>query len=368
MRVLLVVRQYPPLIGGLETAVAQLAIGLVHRRVDVEVLTLDCRIRGRAVRLARFERIDGIPVTRVPSWSRRYALPRWRPPASGYDLIHFHGIDGFLEQWHRWGRRLPAVLSTHGLIFHTSRLARVKQWYWHELFPARARGLQVIASSAQDGARLAAVGVTAPVIPNPVEIIGGQGGRRQKRHDLVCIGRLAEHKGLENLVAAFRLLAMQRPGVRLVVAGEDWDGTGARLGRLPPGMVLLGAVDEPTKRQLWAGTRLAVFPSRAEGFGLALLEALGAGCVVAAQPNPAHRELIVDGHNGYLLDFSQAAEAAKALGRLLDASACHSAVSVAARRTAEDYRPERVIPKVQAVYRTAMRRAPGCWESEPGGD
>jgi alpha-1,3-mannosyltransferase len=79
MRIVHIVRQFHPAIGGLEGVVEALATAQVRKGHTVRVVTLD-RIFNtpKAERLPRLERLNGIEIVRVPYFgSQRYpiALP-----------------------------------------------------------------------------------------------------------------------------------------------------------------------------------------------------------------------------------------------------------------------------------------------------
>lgn len=359
MRILHVVRQYPPFIGGLESSVSCVAQEMAHRSHQITVVTLNKRMHGNTKLPLGRKWESGVLVERVRSWSGRYAVPRWRPPRTGYDVIHFHGIDGFLEQWFRQtGHRLPAVLTTHGLIFHTSRLRWIKHYYWHTQFARCAANLHIIASSQQDALRLGQIGLSASVIPNPIRVPDKiVHGSVTPPWDFVVIGRIAEHKGIGALIRTFDHLHRRLPGLRLLLAGEDWDGSIRRLGPLPVGVTWSGPVNEIEKFRLWTSARLVLFPSEREGFGMALVEAMGVGAVVVAQPNGAHQELVQDGVNGFLIDFHRPFEAAGRLAQLLTNDRLRD-VRTAARLTAHNYKPERLVDHILSIYENALRTVP----------
>lgn len=95
---------------------------------------------------------------------------------------------------------------------------------------------------------------------------------------------------------------LQQARVPLVVTGSygpEWlerqRGGVAALGGDPELIEMAGHVDEAALLALYAGAFCVVAPSRAEGFSLPVLEAMGAGVPVLASDIPAHRELLDDG-------------------------------------------------------------------------
>jgi glycosyltransferase involved in cell wall biosynthesis len=86
------------------------------------------------------------------------------------------------------------------------------------------------------------------------------------------------HKNHRRLVAAMELVRESRPDMRLVLTGQN----PRRLGTLPNWVEHRGQVDGTTVRDLYASASCLAFPSLYEGFGLPSLEAMAAGCPVAA--------------------------------------------------------------------------------------
>ena len=357
MRVLMVVRQFHPYVGGLESAVLALARQLHIMGITVDIVTLNRRVRGTELgALARHGMVGHLAVTRVPSLSRRYAMPVWIPPRRDYDLIHFHGIDGFLEVWRLLGYGgIPAVLSTHGLIFHTSRMKSLKDWYWQHAFRALGQRLTILASSASDQAQLARIGLLAQVMANPVEWPVGVASSPRDPNLLLYLGRIAEHKGIADLMNVFRHLRETNPEVRLTLAGEDWDGTLARLQPLPDGVTWIGRVPDDGKYWLIRQAGAAVFPSQAEGFGIGVVEALAQGTPVVAQNNPAYRELIHSGENGFLVDFKQVEKTSSQLQQLLGDAQLAARISAKARASVLQYRPEDIARQIMEVYQNLLK-------------
>ncbi len=114
----------------------------------------------------------------------------------------------------------------------------------------------------------------AVVLPVAVEPSGPVADTR----DLAAVtyGANPEKKGLDRTLAAWR--AVRREGEELVVAGLT--------GRDEPGVRYAGALPRDVYRALVRRARVYVTAPRREDYGLAQLEALADGCVLATTPGP----------------------------------------------------------------------------------
>ncbi|MGY2874541.1 glycosyltransferase involved in cell wall biosynthesis [Marmoricola sp. URHA0025 HA25] len=86
------------------------------------------------------------------------------------------------------------------------------------------------------------------------------------------------HKNHQRLLAAMEIVRERHPAMRLVLTGQNTD----RLGALPSWSEHLGQVDSSVLRELYSSAACLAFPSLYEGFGFPPLEAMAAGCPVAA--------------------------------------------------------------------------------------
>jgi alpha-1,3-rhamnosyl/mannosyltransferase len=124
---------------------------------------------------------------------------------------------------------------------------------------------------------------------------------------LLHVGDLHERRNLsvvvKGLIDARRRLGT--PPLSLVLAGVD-RGVGDRLDAIasasdaPDVVVRLGAVPEATLRALYQNAAALVYPSRYEGFGLPLVEAMASGTPVLASRAASIPEVV--GESGVLLD------------------------------------------------------------------
>lgn len=171
-------------------------------------------------------------------------------------------------------------------------------------------------------------------IPNPVDanVFGPCGGDERKRlrdelgipRDslaLLSVGGVIERKGVDLTVEAIGRLKDLSPSAELFVVGPHLSNTeadGRFVSRLRRRISELG-LDDRVKFVGVAGNvhewmkacDVFVFPSRSEGFGTVLVEAMASGLpVITGELGGIGRWVITDGEDGYIVDYNADAVAA----------------------------------------------------------
>jgi glycosyltransferase involved in cell wall biosynthesis len=104
---------------------------------------------------------------------------------------------------------------------------------------------------------------------------------------VLTVATLDRRKNLETLLEAMKLVRGRHPDLRLAVVGAPgWQGP-----RLEAdGVLPLGYVDDEELAALYRGAEVFVYPSRFEGFGIPIVEAMACGTPVVASAHSSMDE------------------------------------------------------------------------------
>jgi glycosyltransferase involved in cell wall biosynthesis len=102
---------------------------------------------------------------------------------------------------------------------------------------------------------------------------------------LLAVSTLEPRKNLPTLLEAFELLRSRHPELLLCVAGAEGWGERPELAR--DGVRLLGYVPDEQLPKLYRGAEVFVYPSRFEGFGMPIVEAMACGTPVVSSAHPS---------------------------------------------------------------------------------
>jgi len=176
------------------------------------------------------------------------------------------------------------------------------------------------------------------------------------------------HKNHVTAVRAFAGLCPSHPGVRLVLTGgaggaeEAVDAVIAASG-CADRIVRPGRVTSHELGALYRGATALVFPSRFEGFGLPVLEAMRLGCPVVVSSTTAVAELAGDA--GIAVDPDDVAGWTVAMTQVCDDDTVRATMSAAGRERAAGYTWDRSVDALMAAWGKAAARAAAAAAATP---
>jgi alpha-1,3-rhamnosyl/mannosyltransferase len=249
------------------------------------------------------EALEGIPVelrlkTFLGAHGWRTLWSRLgRPPAErwlgSFDVLHF---SDWMYPPQRAGVRATTIHDLVPLHFPEWVTARTRSMHAHKYANA-ARTCDVIfansAFTASDVAATLGFARERIVVAHPGigEAFGAEGAREELgRPYLLTVATLEPRKNLGTLVEAHALLG--DTGLALAVVGGAGWGEQPQLDR--PGVIRLGRVSDERLASLYRGAAAVVYPSRFEGFGMPVTEAMASGAPVVASSHASLDEACGD--------------------------------------------------------------------------
>lgn len=299
--------------GGLPESAYQFARHLVRAGATVRVLTTDAngwgtRLDAEAMRsYARRDSIEVRYCARVARQSVSLELlgalaesMRWA------EVVHLHAAysfptiptliaAGLLER--------PVVWTPHGAFQRWSGSRRVGlKSLWEKVCIAVASRELVIHLTSEDEAaetRARLPRANIGLIPNGVEIPPTLHREpRIERLRLGFVGRLDPKKGVENLLAACRILKERGgPAFSLAIAGSGSSEYESRIRReidrlaLGNEVAMLGDIRGEQKQRMFEQTDVVVVPSFTENFAIVVAEALAHAVAVIASTGTPWKEV-----------------------------------------------------------------------------
>jgi phosphatidyl-myo-inositol alpha-mannosyltransferase len=334
--------------GGVGHFTHGLAQALVDRGHDVTVFSQDPAPDGARYAVQRVPMREGRLSPLAFPWAVRRCNFR------NFDVIHAQGD----EQWLTRRGRPPVVRTMHGTAlaeawFNGWRARSPKRLLLHLYFYAMEcladlRADRVVAVSAGTGRfypRMHAV------IPNGIDIerfaTAAATTAKSDVPSILFIGELDSRKRGQWLVDLFaRSVRPRIAGAELWLVSPDRPATTA------DGVVPCGTPDDAALATLLARAWVMCLPSAYEGFGRPYAEAMAAGTVAAATPNPGADDVLDAGRAGLL---APDAELGDALVAILGDAAARARFIAIGRTRAQSYAWPRVAEAYERVYAEARQ-------------
>lgn len=331
MKVALIGIASPPIMGGLEVHIHQLAKHLGERGHDViqygvrrykdhvlpaESMEGPVRTRriGGTITLGRYEFYE-------PAFLRMATRLRSdeRP-----DVIHAHCVypSALAAYVSRQWSGIPYVVTSHGdeiMEFGRSAIyGAAKKWMIRRFFGSASHSIAV-----SEELRQLAIGLGSPEerterLSNVIDVakfsslVDPSAARRElglppDARIILSLRRLSLKNGVHYLIRAFAPIARTHPDAYLVLCG-DGEMRGelvALVDRLGIGgrVRFLGSVPNNEVQKVIAASDMAVFPSLAEATSIACLEVMATGVAVVVSDVGGLPEIVTHGQTGLIVRF-----------------------------------------------------------------
>lgn len=402
MRILFTVHGYKPAwrIGGPIISVSSMAAALARRGHEVIVFTSNSNldqdldvptnrpIDVEGVQVWYFERQEPLQrlFPRIPYLSKSLgflysphmarALERIVPTV---DLVHTHlpFIYPTYAAAHAAFRHHKPLFYHQRGVFDPERLKfrSLKKTVYLRLIevPILKRATTLIALTEAEAENYRQLGVETPcrVIPNGIDVevytvpqdpaVLEQFGLRTEHTVILFLGRIHPIKGADRLLEAFFRVHKTFPNAVLVMAGPDEFGLESSFRQrtnaagLAQSVIFPGMVQGELKAQLLTRANLFCLPSDAEGFSMAILEALASSTAVLISLGCHFPE--VEGAGAGRIAGTDPDALAAALGEMLSNPAALEAMGRAGRRLVSTrFAWERIVGELLNAYAEGMDR------------
>jgi glycosyltransferase involved in cell wall biosynthesis len=274
-------------------------------------------------------------------------LPRGRVVSVVYDLIPLRLPDLFPDH-EEFRKKLERLLSRSSAVVAISRRTKedlvemmgIDPAFVHVIYPGRDDAFRPIPP------------------PHTAEVVRRYG---LSEPYVLYVGSLSPHKNVTVLLRAYQLAREEGklPAKLLLVGSRQWGGEVMALLhtlRVRDDIVMPGFVPREDLAALYTGAELFVFPSRYEGFGLPVLEAMSCGTPVIVTKSGALPE--VAGGAGFYVDPEDPYALAEAICTVAGDQTLRARLANASLQQAEHFNWTRSAAKMDSLLReTACMKA-----------
>lgn len=324
---------------------------------------------------------QGQPIAYPPFWRK---LRRFRQHK--FDVIHTHTpfIVGFVGL--RWAEshEIPLVTTYHTLYdrythymsalprrYARFRVAKHTNFYYNSadevITPSEIAKRWLIRHGVEKPITVIPTGTPKPQLIPRAEARQSLGIPPDQRI-LLYVGRLAQEKNLETLLAMAKQVTEAERTTRLWLVGDGPHREAcldicSKLG-IGDKVRFVGSVPRNDVDKYYAAADLFTFASVTETQGLVLNEAMQYGLPAIAVDGGGATESIVDGENG-IVTKNDSAELADAVLDVLGNNDLYEKLCLGAERLAKQNTPEAMCDRVLEVYRRAIDQGRTNHEYQP---
>jgi glycosyltransferase involved in cell wall biosynthesis len=389
----------PPAIGGTENHVWMLAKELAKRGHDITIYTttslnnkdvtslelkppfIKTRYISSSLDLSCNETTDKVSIQRfdvsfrilsfniIPSMFSCLA-----ENVGDFDLIHGHVFNlftNFIGCYYAKKYKKPFILTAHDLVISDSHPLNAKllkklydSTFGKYVIKNSAKLIALTESQIREYIALGADRRKIEVIPNAVElkkygdkIINSTFLERYRIKNtdeiLLFVGRIEKYKHIQDVIEIMPNILKKHPNAKFMIVGEDYgfknnlEGISKNIG-VEERVMFTGSIPEGDLLKMYQIADIFVFPSKLEGFGIVLLEAMAIGTPCVVRSIPTTKRVIQNGKTGFLVKNKD--EFIEKILYLLENDKQREVIQKNALKYVERYSTENVVDMVEKLY------------------
>lgn len=355
--------------GGVESHVEELSKRLKKRGHEVSVYVRDWYTPKSIVEH------EGIRLIHTPTINTKHLdafvhsfTSSTHSIFSKFDIVHYHALGPSFFAWIPKIANKRIVVTIHRLDWQSGKWGRIARGFlmFCEKCALYFPQTTIVVSKTQREYFERKYNKKVVYIPNgvnilqpvPAQIITERYGLKGKDY-ILSMGRLVTEKRVEWIIEAYNNLYPQisDKDIKLIIAGgsaatdeyvdllKEKAGGNERI-------VFTGYVKGKEKEELLSNAKAFIIPSSLEGLPIALLETMSYGLICLASDIEPHKEVIVDGVNGFLFNHNNPNDLKEALFRILSSSEADlCSIKINAKKHVEkEYNWDEVVERTEEVY------------------
>lgn len=195
------------------------------------------------------------------------------------------------------------------------------------------------------------------VIPNPISFLPQEKATLKEKR-IICVGSISHNKGYDLLIEAWNKIALNCPGWKIDIFGRgDFSKYQKMIDdyHLQDSIRFCGPTDQVQQEMLRSS--FLVLPSRSEGFGMVLIEAMACGLPCVAFDCPCGpRDIILDGKNGLLVSPENTASLSESLKKIIQDPTLLEKMGIFAPQSVSKYEITSVAQYWQDLFMSLMKK------------
>ena len=237
---------------------------------------------------------------------------------------------------------VPLVVESHDGYSHigySSSMTLLHRWNVRRRYRLLHHADVIISLTESDAEKWRKHYPQVRVIPNVVHLNPTNQLSDVSQRRVIFVARLAEQKGIPELMAVWRITHQRHPDWVLDMYGE---GDHTYMSKMAPGMRAFPPVADIYSKYLESS--VLVLTSRWEPFGLVLPEAMSCGLPVISFEADGPCSIITDGEDGFIIRNRDIGAFSNRLCQLIENEELRRKMGTKAIQSAQRYAPEHIMP------------------------